>query len=123
MKIRFNTVFAFAVLVFLVACGGAPSPDRELVAAEAAIRGAQEIGAPSIPDASLHLRLAERQVDKAKALMRDGNNGRATLMLMRAQADAELAVSLARENTLKSEAKEAADMVKDLEDKMKRIGR
>lgn len=123
MRIGIDSFLPVALLAFIAGCGGAPPPDREMVAAEAAIRGAKEIGAPSIPDASLHLRLAERQVDKAKALIRDGNNNRALMMLMRAQADAELAVALAREQTLQTEAKEAEEMVRELEEKMKAIGR
>ena len=113
----------FLLFLMLLGCGGAAPPDRQMVSAEAAIRGAQELGAASVSEASLYLRLAERQVDKAKVLMRDGNNQRAAMMLSRAQIDAELAIALAKENTATTEAQEAENTVVELQDKMKRLGR
>jgi hypothetical protein len=113
----------FSLLFLFLGCGGAAPPDRQMVAAEAAIRGAQEIGATSVPESSLYLRLAERQVDKAKILIGDGNNERAMMMLMRAQGDAELALALAKEKTAKGEAQEAENTVQELRNKMRTIGR
>jgi hypothetical protein len=113
----------FLLPFLFLGCGGAAPPDRQMVAAEAAIRGAQEVGAPSVPEASLYLRLAERQVDKAKVLMGDGNNERATMMLLRALGDAELALALAKEKTAKDEAQEAENTVQELRNKMRNLGR
>lgn len=113
----------FLLFCMSLSCGGAAPPDRQMVSAEAAIRGAQELGATSVSEASLYLRLAERQVDKAKALMRNGNNQRAAMMLSRAQLDAELAIALAKENSAKTEAQEAENTVDALKEKMRKIGR
>src|SRR4051812_7701277 len=84
-----------AVLVFvacgalLAGCGSSPPPTERVASAEAAIRGAQEVGASNVPAASLSLKLAQEEVQKAKQLMQDGDNKRAALILMRAQADAD----------------------------------
>jgi hypothetical protein len=49
--------------------------------------------------------------------MQDGDNRRAELILMRAQADAELALAQAREAQAKTEAQTAVDQVKALRGK------
>jgi len=90
-----------------------------MVSAEGAIRAAQEVGASKVPQAQLHVRLAQEQVDKAKALMQDGDNKRAEMLLLRAQSDAELAVALAREDSAKNEAQQALDQVKALQERLK----
>jgi Spy/CpxP family protein refolding chaperone len=74
-----------------------PPPTERIASAEAALRGAAEVGASRVPRAALHLKLAEEQIDKAKRYIQDGYNQRAELALRRAQADAELALVLARE--------------------------
>jgi hypothetical protein len=87
-----------------MACGGAPPPHERSASSQAAIRTAAEMNAEQVPQAALHLKLAQEQFDKGKALMNDNDNERATFMLMRAQADAELALALARENKTRTEA-------------------
>lgn len=88
-------------------CGGAPPPTERLTTAEAAIRGAMEVDANSLPRGALHLKLAQEQVDKAKRYIEDDMNQRADLALRRAQADAELAIALAREHEMKEKARAA----------------
>jgi hypothetical protein len=87
-------------------CGGAPPPDQRLTESQAAVRAAQEVGAESVPQSALHLKLAQEQVDKSRRLMGDGDNEEADLTLQRAQADAELAIALAREETTRQQAKQ-----------------
>jgi hypothetical protein len=123
MRKNVETLILFLLLFLFLGCGGAAPPDRQMVEVEAAIRAAQEVGASSVPEASLYLRLAEREVDKAKVLIGDSNNERATMMLLRAHGDAELAVALAKEKKAKDEAQEADNMVQQLRNKMKTIGR
>jgi hypothetical protein len=105
---------ALAALVALVGCGGAPPPTEKLAASEAAIRGASEVGAEKVPQAALHLKLAQEQIAAAKALIADEENERAELVLMRAQADAELALALARESSAQADAQATIDQVKKL---------
>jgi hypothetical protein len=103
--------------VLLAGCGSYPAPTERAASAEAAIRGAQEVGAGSVPSAALSVKLAQEEVQKAKQLMQDGDNKRAELILMRAQADAELALSQAREQQAKAEAEKAVEQVKAMRGK------
>lgn len=83
--------------LFGLGCGGAAVPTEKLTAAESAMRAAQEVGANSVPQAELHLKLAEEQVQLARKLSADGDNERASAVLLRAKADADLAVALAKD--------------------------
>jgi hypothetical protein len=83
--------------LFSLGCGGAAVPTEKLTAAEASMRAAQEVGANSVPQAELHLKLAEEQVQLARKLSADGENERAAQVLLRAKADADLAVALAKD--------------------------
>jgi hypothetical protein len=98
----------------LAGCASAPPPTARLSDAEAAIRGAMEVEASSVPRAALHLKLAQEQVDKAKRYMQDELNDRAELALRRALADAELAIALSREQDMTSKAKAAQAKVEKL---------
>lgn len=86
-----------SVLALSAACAGAPAPTERLATTTASVRAAQEVGATHVPRAELHLSLAQEQVEKARRFMEKDENERADLTLRRAGADAELAVSLARE--------------------------
>lgn len=111
-------ILGFVVCAALaVGCGSYPAPTERVSSAEAAIRGAQEVGAGGVPAAALSVKLAQEEVQKAKQLMQDGDNKRAELILMRAQADAELALAQAREQQAKVEADKALDQVKQLRGK------
>src|SRR4051812_6716685 len=94
MKTRHVVALVGSVLVS--ACGGAPKPTDTLVHTQAALRAANEIGANKIPEAQLHMKLAEEQIQRADKLMADGDNEEAKSVLERAKADAELAVALTR---------------------------
>lgn len=74
----------------------------------ATIRAADELGAAKLPQAGLHLQLAKEQADAAAALAANKHPERAGFVWMRAEADADLALALAREATLRAE-RQAAD--------------
>lgn len=112
-------VILLGVTIGLAACGGSPPPEREMVAAQATIRGAQEVGANNLPRSSLYLKLAERQVEKAKALVDDGYNDRAALVIRRAQADADLALATAREEAAIADARKTAEALAELKKRLK----
>jgi hypothetical protein len=99
-------------MIGLAACAGTPPPHEKQAASQAAIRAASEVNAEQIPQAALHLKLAQEQYDKGKALMNDGDNQRAAYMLMRSQADAELALALARENKTRTDAQLLLDKLR-----------
>jgi hypothetical protein len=79
-------------------CASTPPPHEKAASSEAAVRTAEEVGARDVPQAGQYLDLAQKELDQGKALMRSGNNHDASLMFQKAQADAELALGLAREN-------------------------
>ena len=109
MKIALTAV----VLAGLVAaCGSSIQPPTDrLASTDAAIRSARELGAQSDPQAALHLKLADEQVAQARTLMKDGENKRADLVLLRANSDAELAVMITKERNAKSEADQARQVL------------
>src|SRR4051812_9143551 len=100
-----RTLMLLAV-VGLGACATVQIPADQLERSEASIRGADEVGAQSNPTAKLHVQLAKDQTLEAKKLASNGD-ARAPLMLARAQADAELAIVLAREVAVHREAAQA----------------
>ncbi|MFO0735853.1 MAG: DUF4398 domain-containing protein [Labilithrix sp.] len=106
-----NIVLSMIALAGLTAaCGGSyPQPTERLASTEAAIRSAKELGAQNDPQAGLHVKLAEEQMQSAKALIREDENKRADLVLQRASSDAELAVMITKERAAKSEAQKAHD--------------
>jgi hypothetical protein len=92
------------------ACGASfPAPTQRLADAESAHRSALELGAANQPAAALHIKLAEEQMDKAKALIADGNNKEADSLLVRSKADSELALALAREQSANAATQQATD--------------
>lgn len=88
---------AIGATLFGLGCGSAAVPTEKLTSAEASVRAAQEVGASSVPQAELHLKLAQEQVEMARKLSADGESERAAQVLLRAKADAELALALARD--------------------------
>lgn len=92
----------------ITACGGTlPPPDEHLAAAEAASRSAKEVGAQQDPQASLYLKLADDQIAEAKTKISKGDNGSADRELVRAKADAELSIQLAKKVAAERAAAEA----------------
>ena len=90
------------------ACGASfPVPTQRMADAESAERSAREMGAAEQPGAKLHLKLAQDQIAAAKSSVAEGNNEKADTLLVRAKADAELALALAREMTAKVELQDA----------------
>ena len=96
MQKRF--ILLLAATPFAWACGVSfPPPTQPMADAESAARSAREVGADSQPAAKLQVKLADEQIAEAKTLMANGDNERASFVLLRARADAELALALARE--------------------------
>jgi hypothetical protein len=104
--------FCLATVVLATACGGAAVPQEPLTAAKASVAGAEVAGAATDPQAALHLKLAKEQIAKAEKLIDDGDNEEASHVIDRAQADADLAFTLAKATAAK---KEAADTKEQLE--------
>jgi hypothetical protein len=102
------------LLVGLLVPGCAPTVALHTETESAAIRGAEEVGASKIPAAALYLHYAKEELDEAKNLYASGMKKQAECMLMRAQADAELAIAMTREATQRAEADAAVDRIRAL---------
>jgi hypothetical protein len=107
------TVFAAAFVAIALVAGCTSAPLRT-EATTSGIRAAEEAGAAKVPEASLHLQLAKEELDRAKGLAAKGDKEMAASMLLRAEADAELALALSRGDAEKSEARAAAERARQL---------
>lgn len=96
----------------LAGCASAPPPVEKMQASQAAIRAAEELGATRVPQAALHLQLAKEQSEAAKQALEQSDKPRAEGLLMRAEADAELALALARESNARADAQQAIDRIR-----------
>ncbi|WP_437594162.1 DUF4398 domain-containing protein [Sorangium sp. So ce1000] len=92
-----NALFLTLICASAGCAAQTPTFSERLGASEAMIRAAEEVGADEDPRADAHLRLAREQVARATRLSSEGVPDRARRMLLRAQADVELAIALARE--------------------------
>ena len=102
-----------ATTPFVWACTASfPAPTQRMADAESAERSAREVGADSQPVAKLEVKLADEQIASAKALILAGENQRADFVLMRARADAELALGLAREQNAHADTQKAIEQSK-----------
>jgi hypothetical protein len=97
----------------LSGCATVQLPQERLTANDASIRAAEELGADGVPAARLHLQLAKDQTESARRMAEDGND-RALIVLARAQSDAELALTLAKEASVHRAAIKASEELKAL---------
>jgi hypothetical protein len=79
-----------------------PPPNDQWAAAESDVGRAQAV-AVQVPEARLHLQLAQEDLQKSKQLMGDDNK-RATNLAVLARTEAQLAFSLAKQATAQDEA-------------------
>src|SRR5664280_1936342 len=105
-------VFAVAAVATAIVAGCAANVPLRTEASTSVIRAAEEAGAAKVPQAALHLQLAKEELELAKGLAAKGEKEQAASMLLRAEADAELAVVLSREDAERSEAQAAVARVR-----------
>jgi hypothetical protein len=114
MKRLISPLLGIGLLVIAGGCAANVSNEK-IAATDSSIRAAEEVGAPRVPQASLHLQLAKEENEHAQKLIKDGDPKNAEGQLMRAQADAELALALAREAPMQAEAQQEADKASSLQ--------
>lgn len=85
-----------------------PPPNDQWSAAQVEVGRAQAGGAPAVPDAKLHLQLAEEDLQKGKTLIGTDNKRAGTLILL-ATAEAQLASTLAQASHAGDDAQQAQD--------------
>lgn len=103
------------LIAVALAAGCASQPALRTESSTSAIRAAEAVGANEVPRASLHLQLAKEELDRAQGLADRGEKDEAASQLLRAEADAELAVVLSREQAEKTEASQAMERVRRLQ--------
>jgi hypothetical protein len=100
-------VAAWALLAGALGCGSSiPPPNDAWAAAQADVGRAQAGGAPDIPDAKLHLQLAQESLQRARRLM-GTDNDRAGSLCSVASSEAQLAFALAKQARTEDEARSA----------------
>jgi hypothetical protein len=113
---RIETAIVLSALSFgalsLPACGGTPAPPPTVANAEAGIRAARELGAPSDPQGALHLSLAQEELDKAKKFYTSGDPKNGDLVLGMASADADLALAEAKAAQSRAQTQQVLDQIK-----------
>jgi hypothetical protein len=103
------------LVVGLGACATTVVPQQNLEGAVAAIRAAEEVGADKVPAAALRLQLAKEQLERAKSMASENEQPAAQRLMLRSQADAELALALARNTAARSAATQATEKTKNLQ--------
>ncbi len=108
----------YGVLLFAIVAAGCASSDPPLrtESSTSAISAAEAVGAKDVPQAALHLQLAREELDQAKSLADKGDKDKSASMLLRAEADAQLAVLLSKEQTEQTAATAAVARVHQLQD-------
>lgn len=106
-------MFTVAAMVTAIVAGCASAPIRTETSTSG-IRAAEELGSADVPMASLHVQFAKEEVAKAEGLAAKGEKEQAESMLSRAEADAELAVALSREDAEKADARAEVEKVRQL---------
>lgn len=116
IKERGMVAYSWTLLaaIALGGCASSAPMQRRSENSAAAIRAADEVGAASVPRASLHLQLAKESSAKAKELDTAGEPERGASLMLRSEADANLAVALARVEASKQRAAAAAEKVRAL---------
>ena len=101
------SVIAAATLA-IAGCASAPPPPAESYGtALGTAQTAARLGAASDADAYARLSLARREIESATALARLGKNDEAARTIVRANADAELALELTRATLARARARNA----------------
>jgi hypothetical protein len=112
-----RTLLTAVLCLGAVGCATTPNrstPQAQLVESQAAIRAAEEVGAERIPEAERYLTFARQQMSDAERLLTENEYEAAELVLRQAEADAELAMALAREVPLRNDAQLLRQRVESL---------
>jgi regulator of protease activity HflC (stomatin/prohibitin superfamily) len=98
----------------VIIAGCAANAPLRTEASTSGISAAKEAGAANVPQASLHLQMAKEELALARELFAKGEKKEAASMLLRAEADAELAIALSHGDVEKAESLAAMERVRQL---------
>jgi hypothetical protein len=112
------------VLAAVTGCASVPVPADKYARARETVAQADAMpAAGSDPRAAQHLELAKGQLQQAKRLMVDGDNRAAEWVLLRAQADAETALSLAQARAAQVDAQATIEKIQRERQAVRQEGR
>jgi hypothetical protein len=100
----------------IAACATGAAPVQQLADTEASIRSAHDSYAVATPSAQLHLKLAEEAAMQARHAMDGGDERRAAFLLLRARADAELALGEERQAKTEAEAQQVGEALSQIQE-------
>jgi hypothetical protein len=116
-----TTAIVMLAATCAVACASTPVPADKYARARAAIKSAEVMNVERQPNAAAHLRIAREEVEQAKTLLQKGENEEAGYVLLRAEADADVAMNLAREAYAKQEAMATIQQVNQMQAQMQQM--
>lgn len=113
------TPFLVLGLLFMPLVGCATADSQEISGQDYSqphetIRAAEAMGANEVPRARMFLSYAEEQVRNADRAIEAGENNQARMLLARAQADADLALSLAQEQQVSEQVRQIDQRIERL---------
>src|SRR5260370_20781759 len=94
---RLHSHLAIVLFALAPGCATAQAPTARMEASAAAIRAAEEVGAPRVPRAALHLQLAREESQSARRLIGGGQPELAESQLLCSEAVANPALAPSRE--------------------------
>jgi hypothetical protein len=106
----FIRILSSVAMSAALGCASYPKPVEPLASSEALLRTAEEEQARSVPEAALHLQMAQEELNKARELLKNEDNEKAEQMLTKCHADAQLALALTRQSKALAQASEAQQM-------------
>lgn len=112
MKISIVIVLGATSIASAGCLSGGPVPADKLARSQAAVRAAGEIGAERSAEASRYMQSAKMELAEGRKLVIEGEQERATALLLRAEADAELAMNVTREASAVSDAAKVKEEVR-----------
>jgi hypothetical protein len=98
----------------MTGCASPSIPSDQYGQPRETIRAATEMGTEDNPEAQLHLKLAEEELVKADKFIKQEKKNRAELALLRAEADASLALSLLKRDDARIEVEEIQAKIDEL---------
>ncbi len=115
---EFMKISIFVLLTLMVGCASVDLPNVESPIGK--IAAAEERSIVDNPQAKLHLQLAKDATEESVRLKKDGNERGAQLALMRADADAELALAMLRQDAARAEVEQAQERIDQLQTDMEK---
>jgi hypothetical protein len=109
-----SMVAILPTISIITSCATDSEFKQKAAPSSSAIKEAERGGATNIPSASFYLQAAKDELTQAKELASEGKKSRAASLLLRAEADAELANALSQEDAEKKDATDAMASVRQL---------